>query len=364
MWWSNTHKVIMQSNKKESFKLLQLSDDSKSLSDLELPELTHQRKRKILRKTRNTSPHSRHGHGHESPTSDGLITGACTNFGLWIAIVMSCGWLFILSYMTAVVYTENRRLEIQVSQLAVTSKIIPDELQQWHETSKFIEQNQTAISTKFLELDQRLIDLERELKIVRAELAKQNDETEGTKFNILQNSVANFGARIKNLDVEVDSLKEHKRLMLLFEKETKDNITELEQHIIQNGSGINVTDMLSNATIIRLVHNLTDTYGEQLRILSDRLVKINDTLSQQVKGIDDDIREHKSKIDELTDNYANMISHVTSIENDLVKLKAIWIKNPNIVGDVSVAPIVATPPLPVSIKSEDKTPTPAKVPSS
>lgn len=38
----------MQSNN-ESFKLLELSDDLKSLSDLELPEIINQRKRKVRR---------------------------------------------------------------------------------------------------------------------------------------------------------------------------------------------------------------------------------------------------------------------------------------------------------------------------
>lgn len=37
------------SRSSESFKLLQLSEDSKSLSDLELPELVTQRKRKVRR---------------------------------------------------------------------------------------------------------------------------------------------------------------------------------------------------------------------------------------------------------------------------------------------------------------------------
>lgn len=36
-------------NSAESFQLLQLSDDSKSLSDLELPEVVFQRKRKVRR---------------------------------------------------------------------------------------------------------------------------------------------------------------------------------------------------------------------------------------------------------------------------------------------------------------------------
>lgn len=35
------------SNSAESFQLLQLSDDSKSLSDLELPQVVFQRKRKV-----------------------------------------------------------------------------------------------------------------------------------------------------------------------------------------------------------------------------------------------------------------------------------------------------------------------------
>lgn len=36
-------------NSAESFQLLQLSDESKSLSDLELPEVVFQRKRKVRR---------------------------------------------------------------------------------------------------------------------------------------------------------------------------------------------------------------------------------------------------------------------------------------------------------------------------
>lgn len=37
------------SNSAESFQLLHLSDDLKSLSDLELPEITFQKKRKVRR---------------------------------------------------------------------------------------------------------------------------------------------------------------------------------------------------------------------------------------------------------------------------------------------------------------------------
>lgn len=46
----NSNTIKMKGDQKnESFKLLQLSDDSKSLSDLELAEVVSQRKRKVRR---------------------------------------------------------------------------------------------------------------------------------------------------------------------------------------------------------------------------------------------------------------------------------------------------------------------------
>lgn len=187
--------------KNESFKLLQLSDDSKSLSDLELPEIVNQRKRKVRRLVlrsrdacflfcsifRNATgvsrrqertisnvffeyrtlqslsalkvsecpdrfgyspapPRSAYGHGvlyrqfstffahistvyfrktrtrtnsgrHDDDHHRSAVAGShidCKNFGLWLAILMTVMWLFIISYITSVVHSENRRLEIAV----------------------------------------------------------------------------------------------------------------------------------------------------------------------------------------------------------------------------------------------------------
>lgn len=303
----------MSNNTKESFKLLQLSDDSKSLSELELPEIVHQRKRKILRKTRNTSPHSRHGHGRDSPANDSFTTTPCTNFGLWIVIVMSCGWLFILSYMTAVVYSENRRLEVQISKQSASSQQVPDELQRWHETSKWLEQNQTAIFTKFLEFDQRLIDIGKELADIHEGLHKKStadSDDAVVMVKNLQTNVADFGARMKDLAVDVNSLKSR---MQTFETETKEKRTGEELSSLSSSSVNDTAVMIEN-----VVHNFTDRMTE----LTWNLTTINDTLSQRVTGIDVDIQSHKVKLDKLSDNFADMSSHVTSIENELVKLKA------------------------------------------
>lgn len=315
----------MSSNTKESFKLLQLSDDSKSLSELELPEIVHQRKRKILRKTRNTSPHSRHGgHGRGSPANDTFASTSCTNFGLWIVIVMSCGWLFILSYMTAVVYSENRRLEVQISKQAASSHQVPDELQRWHETSKWLEQNQTAIITRFLEVDQRLTDIGKELAGIQEGLRKKADAESGDAIATvrqLQTNVAEFGARMKDLQLAVDALREQGLSMQKFETETKENLTALIEQQQKTRGGESSSNDETSVMLLHMIHNVTDPYSDQLTELAKNMTNVNDTLSQRTNGIDVDIRLHKVKLDELSDNFANMTSHVASIENELVKLR-------------------------------------------
>lgn len=331
----------MQSKRKESFKLLQLSDDSKSLSELELPETINQRKRKILRKTRNTSPHSRHGHhAHDtSTTTESLMASACTNFSsfsLWTAIIMSCGWLFILSYMTAVVYSENRRLAVEISKLTATSQTVPDELQRWHETSKQLEQNQTAIFTKFMETDKRMENIEKELQNVRTSLQNKYDESSANKkVNVLQSNLANFGAGMKDVNVIISALKGQVAELKTQESETKDTLDKLTAFVrSENLSLSNTTNgsivsgsvkgepIVNKELIINTVHNLTDTYNDQIRILNNQVSTINDTLSQRIKGIDDDVRDNKKRLDGLTENVANVTSHVVSIENDLIKLNA------------------------------------------
>lgn len=104
------------------------------------------------------------------------MSSACSsNFGLWIAVVMTCGWLFILSYMTAVVYAENRRLENALSKLSATSQTVPDELQRWHETSKWLEQNQTAAIVRLTEVDKSLAALGLDLQAIRKDFEQKYD---------------------------------------------------------------------------------------------------------------------------------------------------------------------------------------------
>lgn len=333
----------MQSKRKESFKLLQLSDDSKSLSELELPETINQRKRKILRKTRNTSPHSRHGHhAHDtSTTTESLMASACTNFSsfsLWTAIIMSCGWLFILSYMTAVVYSENRRLEVEISKLAATSQTVPDELQKWHETSKQLEQNQSAIFTKFIETDKQIENIEKEILNIQASLQKKYDQSSANeKVTVLQSNLANFGAGMKDINVDIGNLKSQVHDLKSQETETKDILNKFTDFMKENklstingsivNESVNGQPSINEELVTKVVHNLTD---EHISTLSKQVLIFNDTLSQRIKGLDDDVRENKKRLEGLTENLANVTSHVVSIENDLIKLNATEMPNPTV----------------------------------
>uniref|UniRef100_A0A182UKA2 Uncharacterized protein n=1 Tax=Anopheles melas TaxID=34690 RepID=A0A182UKA2_9DIPT len=107
----NSNTIKMKGDQKnESFKLLQLSDDSKSLSDLELAEVVSQRKRKVRRKTRQRTSSYRGDEEQSLSGRSGQID--CKNFSIWLAVAMTVLWLFIISYVTSVIHGENHRLEL------------------------------------------------------------------------------------------------------------------------------------------------------------------------------------------------------------------------------------------------------------
>lgn len=315
--------LTMDDNRKESFQLLQLSDDSKSLSDLELPEITPQRKRKIRRKTRSTGNHSgRHidGNGHHHHLDD-QTPAVCQNLGLWIAIFMSCGWLLILSYMTTVVYTENRRLETQISKLSVNNLNIPEVLQKWHETSKFLEGNQTTVNEKITEIQKRMDGFEQQLIEVRSSIVKQNDLIANQMKNDdheTKNAVASFGSQIKGLTNDVIRLKESIQQMQSDIQNNRNNITQLSNRMIVTFANTSLPfgDQVNNATT-RLVTNVTDYFNGQISNITTQLFTVNNTLSQRVKGLDDDVRLNQKTLNVLSDNVTSLTAKVMSLQNSL-----------------------------------------------
>lgn len=308
----------MQNNAtKESFKLLQLSDTSKS-SELELPEVITQRKRRIRRKVRTSaSPHLRsYNTSHKDSTDD--MQPPCQNIGLWMAVFMSCGWLLILSYMMAVVYTENRRLEVEISKLSTSSQSVPEALQKWHETSKILEQNQTSIRSILNAMQKRVDDFEKDLNIVKAAISKKDADSEQNKVTILENNVAKFGAEIKDLTSEVGDLKEKMKEIRAKEDVTVSSLNKLQDAF--NNTRI-ISTMDTNNDTMKAVTNVTIYFTNQITSLRTDLSNVTNTMTQKTKALDADFNKNKVILDELQEKVENVTTKVKNIEFTLNEFK-------------------------------------------
>lgn len=307
----------MQNNAtKESFKLLQLSDTSKS-SELELPEVNIQRKRRIRRKIRTSaSPHLRSYNASHKDNNDDMQP-PCQNVGLWISVFMSCGWLLILSYMMAVVYTENRRLEVEISKLSTNSQSVPEALQKWHETSKSLAQNQTSISSTLYAIQRRVDDLEKDLNGVMAAISKKDANSEESKISILENNVAKFGAKIVDLTSEVDDLKKKMREMKDKEDATQTSLNKLQESF--NNTGIQTPQ--SNNDTMNAIANLTSNFTNSINTLSTNLSNVTNTMTQKTNALEADVKINKDRLVALQEGLTNLTARVESFKFSQDRLK-------------------------------------------
>lgn len=179
---------------RETLKLLKISDDSnKNNSDLDLPEITNQRKRKVRRKHRpriSSSSSSNLNHSTEfsrkTSTSDQRVKQCSNVLVLWFIFIVVC-WLITISYMIVVIHSENMRLQVQIKKLEGSTQNLPEVLQNWHETSKYLQDNQTLISSKVLAYHKEIENLTKTLEQLKSESSNSF-----TKENL-----AEFGAQVK-----------------------------------------------------------------------------------------------------------------------------------------------------------------------
>lgn len=181
---------------RETLKLLKISDDSnKNNSDFDLPEITNQRKRKVRRKHRprlqsSSSSNSNVNHSEFNGTkvSDQRAKQCSNVLVLWFTFIVFC-WLITLSYMSAVINSENVRLQMLIKKLEGSTQNLPEVLQSWHETSKYLQDNQTLINSKVLEYHKSIENLTKTLDQFKSDSSKNSF----TKENL-----AEFGAQIKS----------------------------------------------------------------------------------------------------------------------------------------------------------------------
>lgn len=309
---------------KESFQLLQLSDDSKSLSDLELPEIVNQRKRKVRRKTRPRTTSIRHG---DDDRAGSHID--CKNFGLWLAILMTILWLFIISYITSVVHNENRRLEIAIQKVSATSQNVPEALQKWHETSKNLEQNQTALNGKLREIQQVMGNFSTELKQLRDTIEKKNENSQETQLNTLQSNVAKLGSSLNDAISRIQQLEEYRTKSESEQKTLAKSVEDLQTLFAQIRNASSLATSLDGGAVAAANNVTEQNIANIQRELTARIDNLSknftgelESLKQKNTWLGNDLVKNKASIDELIENSANISSHVKSVENIWVEMKA------------------------------------------
>ncbi|XP_055920738.1 uncharacterized protein LOC129952259 isoform X2 [Eupeodes corollae] len=304
MYMLDTKIAIMDN--KESSNLLQHSENL-SLSDLELPEIEHQRKRKVRRKTRPKLPTGRQRiesttYGHRNI----ILLGT-------VFFITSC-WLLILSYTMSVIHIENQRLQSEIKKVSVISQNLPEEMQKWHEKSSFLEKNQSIIYEKLNEIQIAIESLKTNFTKYAARADSRNEYSKDDKF------VADLGAKLEAVASDMEIIKDHfttvqKNQSILQEDIDKLGVrfNDISNHIPEKSKDEDVC--------LQKVQSLQTRYENEIKSVTANISIVNDTLTQKSGIISDELLVHKTKIDDLMDKTANITSHVSSIKNDWTKYK-------------------------------------------
>lgn len=210
---------------------------------------------------------------------------------------------------------------ISVSAISLS---VPDALQKWHESSKALDQNQTAVNQRLNEIQQRIDNFEKEFLNLK-ELIHQKDEASASDKAVnLKDTVAGFGAKIESLRIDIESIREHYQDVQKVQQDDKTQLTSLQRAVdtIVNSTTSNMNNELNNKSL-DIYRSMQEQCLSGIRNVSGQLATINDTMSQKMKVLDDEVRDHTTKVDALTENYANVSSHVSTMESEWPNVKQI-----------------------------------------
>ncbi|XP_031624412.1 uncharacterized protein LOC116341445 isoform X1 [Contarinia nasturtii] len=207
----------------------------------------------------------------------------------------------------------------KLEQASAICSNMPETLHKLHESLQTLEQNQTAIGNKIYEIQQRIETVEKEFTQLKDSIRK-GDGPDGDKAIDLKNTVSGFGAKIQALETDVKTIKEGYSGIQSAQQSDKVRLDALQNSVdsIKNASQSNFTSGLQNETL-SWMKNLTDKCSNDLKNVSSQLAALNDRYSEKIKSINDEMHDHKNKLDSLTENFANVSSHVNSIESEWPK---------------------------------------------
>lgn len=199
---------------------------------------------------------------------------------------------------------------------------VPDALQKWHEISKALEQNQTAVNQRLNEIQQRIDNFEKDFVNLKEFIHQKDEATASDKSVDLKDTVAGFGAKIESLRIDIESIREHYQDVQKSQQDGKDLLNKLQTAVavIANSTASSANNDFNNKSL-DMYRVMREQCSTGIRNISGQLATINNTVSQKIKALDDQVHDHTTKLDGLSESYANVSSHVTSMESEWPNFK-------------------------------------------
>lgn len=151
-------------------------------------------------------------------------------------------------------------------------------------------------------------------------LRKKEDAPNGAVD--LKDTVAGFGAKMQSLEIDVKSLKDDYTGIKQVQQSDKLRLNALQTTVdtITNSTQSSFAAVVQNDTNIWM-KNVTEQCSNGLKNVSNRLASLNDTFNFKIKSFDDELHDHQTKWEGLSESFANMSSHVVTMEDEWPKLK-------------------------------------------
>lgn len=206
--------------------------------------------------------------------------------------------------------------------MSAISLNVPDALQKWHESSKALEQNQTAVNQRLNEIQQRIDNFEKDFINLKESIHQKDEATASDKTVDLKDTVAGFGAKIESLRIDIESIREHYQDVQKSQQDDKLLLSKLQTavDVAINSTASSANNDFNNKSL-DMYRVMQEQCSTGMRNISGQLATINNTVSQKIKALDDQVHDHNTRLDGLSESYANISSHVTSMESEWPNLK-------------------------------------------
>uniref|UniRef100_A0A8W7P3D8 Uncharacterized protein n=1 Tax=Anopheles coluzzii TaxID=1518534 RepID=A0A8W7P3D8_ANOCL len=228
-------------------------------------------------------------------------------------IFISLGFMYWLYFDIRQQISQYR---IRIEQVSATSQNVPEALQKWHETSKNLEQNQTALNGKLRDMQQVLTNFFTELKQLRETIDKKNENSQEAQLNRLQSSVADLGSNIGDSNSRIGLLETRFDTIQAEQKQLNKTLDDL-----QNSTA--VSDIIGGDGVAKgmqkTIAELRDQLTGQLNNLAQNVTGELQVLKQKNLWLESDLSNQTKRIEQLFDNTVNISSHVLSVE-------AVWLE--------------------------------------